>query len=87
MLLREDVAVLSEVGDLLHHWEVEAEVALGTEWGSGTAQNWAEPWSHHSGLCGQAGSQGCLSTLGVLPTRDEQLFYRALHGAEPRSSS
>lgn len=43
MLLQEDVSVLSEVDDLLLHWEVEAEVALGAEWGSGTAQSWAEP--------------------------------------------
>lgn len=52
-LLQEDVAVLSEVDDLLHHWEVEAEVALGREWGSSAAQDWAEPWSHRSSLCGQ----------------------------------
>lgn len=43
MLLQEDLAALSKVNDLLHHWKVEAEVVLGTELSSDVSQNCAEP--------------------------------------------
>lgn len=86
MLLQEDVSVLSEVDDLLYHWEVEAEVALGAEWGSGTAQSWAEPWSHHSSWCGQMPSwiPGMLLNQGVTK-RNEQYSIMPSMVQSPRA--
>lgn len=50
MLLQEHLAVLSEVNDLLHCWEVEAEIVLQTEVSTAAYQNLAEPCSHRSSL-------------------------------------